>query len=230
MLQDLLSLLFPEVCYACDEPLARGERYICTDCSVKLPYTDLHLHGATELNTLQQRFWGRVPVRFAFAYLHFRPKGRVQRLLHQLKYKGAQELGEHLGKQYGSLLSDHHYASHFDLILPVPLHRLKRRRRGYNQSDGFAKGLSEALQVEWSSSLLVRNTDTDSQTKKSRLDRWQNVEKVFEVRVPEKVSGKRVLLVDDVLTTGATLEACAQALLESGCSEVSIATIAAAQK
>ncbi|MHC2990566.1 hypothetical protein OB13_02805, partial [Pontibacter sp. HJ8] len=214
-------------CYACDNPLARGEKYICTDCNVKLPYTNFHVHGATELNTLQQRFWGKVPVRFAFAYLYFRPKGRVQRLLHRLKYKGAQELGEQLGKRYGALLSDHRYADQFDLILPVPLHRLKLRRRGYNQSDGFAKGLSDALKVEWSSSILVRNTDTATQTKKSRLDRWQNVEKVFEVKKPELVKGKRVLLVDDVLTTGATLEACAVVLLESGCQEVSVATIAA---
>lgn len=228
MLQDFLSLLFPEICHACDQPLARGERFICTECNVKLPYTDLHVHGATEENMLQQRFWGKVPVRFAFAYLHFRPKGRVQRLLHKLKYKGAQELGEHLGKRYGALLSDHQYAEHFDLILPVPLHRLKLRRRGYNQSDGFAKGLAGAMMLEWSNSLLVRTTDTDSQTKKSRLDRWQNVEKVFEVKSPEKLKGKRVLLVDDVLTTGATLEACAQTLLDSGCEEVSIVTIAAA--
>ncbi|WP_299706315.1 ComF family protein [uncultured Pontibacter sp.] len=228
MLQDFLSLLFPEICHACDQPLARGERFICTECNVKLPYTDLHVHGATEQNMLQQRFWGKVPVRFAFAYLHFRPKGRVQRLLHKLKYKGAQELGEHLGKRYGALLSDHQYAEHFDLILPVPLHRLKLRRRGYNQSDGFAKGLAGAMELEWSNRLLVRNIDTDSQTKKSRLDRWQNVESVFEVKSPEKVKGKRVLLVDDVLTTGATLEACAQALLNSGCEEVSVVTIAAA--
>ncbi|SIQ67977.1 ComF family protein [Pontibacter lucknowensis] len=229
MLQDFLSLLFPEICHACDQALTRGERYICTECNVKLPYTDLHLHGATELNYLQQRFWGKVPVRFAFAYLHFKSKGRVQRLLHKLKYKGAEEVGEHLGTRYGSILSDHGYAAHFDLIIPVPLHRLKLRRRGYNQSDGFAKGLSEALQIPWSNKVLERAIDTDSQTKKSRLDRWQNVEQVFVVKKAEEVSGKRILLVDDVLTTGATLEACAHTLLQSGCHEISVTTIAAAQ-
>ncbi|MCP2042987.1 ComF family protein [Pontibacter sp. HSC-36F09] len=228
MFQDFLSLLFPEICHACDQTLARGERYICTECNVKLPYTDLHLHGATELNYLQQRFWGKAPVRFAFSYLHFRSKGRVQRVLHKLKYKGAQELGEHLGRLYGTLLAEHGYAAHFDLVIPVPLHRLKLRRRGYNQSDGFAKGLAEALQIAWSSKVLERVIDTDTQTKKSRLDRWQNVEQVFVVKQAEEVSGKRVLLVDDVLTTGATLEACAHALLQSGCSEVSVTTIAAA--
>lgn len=228
MLHDFLSLLFPEVCHACEQPLARGERLICTECNIKLPYTDLHLHGATELNQLQQRFWGKVQVRFVFAYLHFQPRGRVQRLLHKLKYKGAQELGEHLGKRYGTVLHDYAYASHFDFVLPVPLHRLKLRRRGYNQSDQFAKGLAEALQLPWSSQVLERMLDTDTQTSKNRLDRWQNVAEVFRVKKPEAVEGKRVLLVDDVLTTGATLEACAQVLLQSGCSEVSVVTIAAA--
>ncbi|WP_240676085.1 ComF family protein [Botryobacter ruber] len=228
MLHDLLSLLFPEVCYACDGVLARGEKYICTGCNVKLPYTDFHAHGATELNTLQRRFWGKVPVRFAFAYLHFRAKGRVQRLLHRLKYKGAQELGEHLGLRYGSLLSEYHYPTEFDLVLPVPLHKTKLRKRGYNQSDSFAKGIAGAMKLPWNNNTLVRTTNTETQTRKNRLARWQNVEEVFRVAKPEAVKGKRVLLVDDVLTTGATLEACAVVLLAAGCAEVSVVTIAAA--
>jgi ComF family protein len=228
MFDDLLSLLFPQSCYACDGALARGEKYICTKCSVKLPYTDVHVHGATELNPLQRRFWGKVPVRFAFAYLHFMPKGRVQRLLHKLKYKGAQELGEHLGQRYGSLLSDHRYPEQFDLVVPVPLHKYKLRRRGYNQAESFAKGLAEAMQLPHHGNAMYRAIDTSTQTSKSRLDRWQNVEQVFQVQRPELVQGKRVLLVDDVMTTGATLEACAVALLAAGAAEVSVATIAAA--
>nr|WP_255709825.1 ComF family protein [Pontibacter harenae] len=208
--------------------MARGEKFICTDCSVKLPYTDFHVHGATERNPLQRRFWGKVPVRFAFAYLYFRPKGRVQRLLHQLKYRGAQELGEHLGKLYGSLLSDHHYATEFDLILPVPLHKLKLRKRGYNQSDAFAKGLADAMHLPWSNKILIRNVNTSTQTQKTRIDRWQNVEQVFQVNQPSEVKGKRILLVDDVMTTGATLEACAIALLAEGATEISVTTIASA--
>lgn len=228
MFSDLLSLLFPEYCYACDGPLARGERYICTDCSIKLPYTDSHVHGATEHNPLQKRFWGKVPVRFAFSYLHFRPKGRVQRLLHKLKYKGAQELGVHLGQLYGSVLSENFYAAHFDLILPVPLHRQKLRKRGYNQADSFARGLAHTMELPWSSKVLVRTMHTQTQTKKSRFERWQNVEQVFAVQDAEKVNAKRVLLVDDVMTTGATLEACALVLLKAGATEVSVVTIAAA--
>ncbi|TXK51361.1 ComF family protein [Pontibacter qinzhouensis] len=208
--------------------MARGEDFICTDCNVKLPYTEYHVHGGTAENQLLKRFWGKVPVRFAFAYLHFISKGRVQRLLHELKYRGAEELGDHLGYRYGSLLSDHQYNSHFDLVVPVPLHQSKLRKRGYNQSDSFAEGLARALQLPWSNRTLERTANTDTQTKKGRLERWQNVEDIFVVRKPELVQGKRILLVDDVMTTGATLEACAIALLAAGCVEVSVAAIAAA--
>ena len=228
MFDDLLSLLFPRSCYACDGAMARGEKYICTKCSVKLPYTDSHVHGATELNPLQRRFWGKVPVRFAFSYLYFQPKGRVQRMLHKLKYKGAQELGEHLGQRYGSLLSEYAYAAHFDVVVPVPLHKYKLRRRGYNQSESFSRGLADAMQLPHNTRVLLRILDTSTQTKKSRLDRWQNVEQVFRVQQPELVQGRHILLVDDVMTTGATLEACAVALLAAGAAEVSVATIAAA--
>ncbi|GHA64722.1 ComF family protein [Pontibacter akesuensis] len=228
MFKDLLNLLFPESCYACTDGLARGEKYICTSCSVKLPYTNFHAHGDTELNPLQRRFWGKVPVQFAFSYLHFVPKGRVQRLLHQLKYKGAQELGEHLGQRYGSLLSEHKYNEQFEVVVPVPLHENKLRRRGYNQAACFARGLGASMNLPCREHALTRTMATDTQTRKNRLDRWQNVEHVFAVAKPELVQGKHVLLVDDVVTTGATLEACARALLAAGAAEVSVAAIAAA--
>lgn len=228
MFQDLLALFFPESCFACNGALARGEAFICTACNVKLPYTDFHVYGGTEQNPLQRRFWGKVPVRFAFSYLYFRSKGRVQRLLHQLKYKGAKDLGEHLGQRYGSILQEHQYHEQFDLIVPVPLHKYKLRKRGYNQSEHFAIGLAAAMDVPVKADLLIRTINTTTQTHKNRLSRWQNVEQVFKVTEPDQVAGKHILIVDDVLTTGATLEACAVALLEAGAAEVSIATIAAA--
>ncbi|MBC5774587.1 ComF family protein [Pontibacter sp. KCTC 32443] len=208
--------------------MAHGERYICTECNIKLPYTDFHEHGTTEHNPLQRRFWGKVPVRFAFSYLYFNSKGSVQRLLHQLKYKGAKELGEHLGLRYGSILQEYQYHDQIDLIVPVPLHKQKQRKRGYNQSEWFAKGIGAAMGVPAKADVLKRTINTTTQTQKNRLSRWQNVEQVFEVTKPEQVKGRRVLIVDDVLTTGATLEACAITLLAAGATEVSIATIAAA--
>ncbi|MEJ8757537.1 ComF family protein [Pontibacter sp. H259] len=228
MFQDLLALFFPESCYACNGALARGEKFICTNCNIKLPYTDFHEYGGTELNPLQRRFWGKVPVRFAFSYLYFQSKGSVQRLLHQLKYKGAKELGEHLGKRYGSILQEYHYHEQFDLIVPVPLHKYKLRKRGYNQSEHFALGLAVVMDVPLKANVLVRTINTTTQTHKDRYNRWQNVEQVFEVVKPELIKDKHILIVDDVLTTGATLEACAVALLNAGASEISIATIAAA--
>lgn len=228
LFQDLVGLLFPETCYACNGAMTFGEQYICTECLVKLPYTNYHVHGATEYNPLQRRFWGKVPVRFVFSYLHFKPKGRVQRLLHQLKYKGASNLGMYLGKRYGAILKDHQLEEQFDLIIPVPLHKQKQLKRGYNQSDSFAEGLASAMNLPVQLKALKRTINTTSQTNKSRLDRWQNVEQVFQVHEPGLVKGKRALLVDDVMTTGATLEACAIVLLASGCAEVSVVTIAAA--
>jgi len=225
--QDFISLLFPGYCYACQESLAKGENVICTNCRLKLPYTNVHLQEKAD-NLLLHRFFGKVPVKQAFAYLYFRRSGRVQHLLHALKYKGVQEIGELLGNWYGRQLREINFNAELDLILPVPLHRQKKQKRGYNQADSFARGLSSALEVPWHDQVLIREKNTSSQTNKSRPERWANVAEVFKVAQPELVVGKRILLVDDVLTTGATLEACALMVLQAGAKEVSISTIAAA--
>lgn len=175
------------------------------------------------------RLAGRLPIRHGWAFLKFQKGGVVQRLLHQLKYNNCPEIGERLGKAYGRELSDTLLAGEFDLIVPVPLHRSRQRQRGYNQSAYFAKGLSEALQVPWDESISIRTHATASQTRKNRADRWENVRHVFDVRTAISVQGKRILLVDDVITTGATLEACGQHLLDCGCASVSVACIAEAQ-
>ena len=161
------------------------------------------------------------------SFFKFTKAGSVQQILHALKYRSMPELGQMLGIIYGEELKTAGYDTRFDLILPVPLHAFKKKRRGYNQSEEFGKGLSKALSVTCSDEILMRNTSTSTQTKKSRFRRWENVKNVFEVRRPAEVDGKRILLVDDVVTTGATLEAVGQALLNSGCKELSIACIAA---
>jgi ComF family protein len=228
LLTDLLALFFPHVCLACQEPLVAGERHLCTVCRAELPYTDYHLLPADQ-NPLSRRFWGKLPVAHTLSYLRFLQHGRVQHLLHQLKYQGQQGVGKALGQLYGAELATAGLAPTFDLIVPVPLHRRKLARRGFNQADAFAEGLAAALSCPWSATALRRTEYTDSQTRKSRAERWENVATVFEVPRPLAVAGRHILLVDDVLTTGATLEACGAALLAAGASQLSIATIACAE-
>jgi len=224
---DFLTLLFPEYCYACERTLARGETIICTHCRLRLPYTNVHL-AEPQHNVLAVRFFGKVPIQHTLAYLYFNRAGRVQRLLHALKYKGVQEVGITLGNWYGHNLREAGFAEAFDVIVTVPLHPRKQRQRGYNQTDSFAQGLAAALALPWSGQALKRTQYTASQTRKSRPERWANVEQVFQVNKPELIAEKRILLVDDVITTGATLEACALMLLNAGCRQVSVCTIAAA--
>ncbi|RTQ48433.1 ComF family protein [Hymenobacter gummosus] len=227
-LSDFVALIFPRTCLACQQSLARGENHLCTACRTELPYTDYHRLAPAD-NPLARRFWGRVPMEHVLSYLRFLRRGRVQHLLHQLKYQGQQEVGTALGQMYGQELATHGLSGGLDLILPVPLHRRKLAKRGYNQSDTFAEGLSLGLTVPWSADTLRRTSFTASQTRKSRAERWQNVAEVFEVAQPGAVAGKHVLIVDDVLTTGATLEACAVKVLDAGASAVSVATIACAE-
>ncbi|QMU31071.1 ComF family protein [Adhaeribacter radiodurans] len=227
LVADFISLLFPEDCLACHELLARGETTICTDCRVNLPYTNSHLLTGAK-SELLSRFYNKVPVKHALAYLTFTRSGRVQQLLHALKYNGHEEVGEILGNWYGADLKEYQYQEQFDLIVPVPLHKKKLRKRGYNQSDSFAKGLAQVLDTHWQPNVLERLADTSTQTKKTRLERWQNVGQLFSVIQPEMVKNQRILLVDDVMTTGATLEACALVLLDAKAAAVSVAAIAAA--
>lgn len=224
---DFISLLFPQECLACSELLGRGEKSICTDCRINLPYTNSHLVAGTD-NELLQRFYNKVPIKHAFAYLYFTRSGRVQKLLHALKYQGHEEVGETLGNWYAAELKENNYSQQWDLVIPVPLHALKLKKRGYNQSDSFAKGLAQILKIEWQPHILKRLANTSTQTKKTRLERWQNVGELFRVENPSAIQNKHILLVDDVMTTGATLEACALVLLKAGAQEVSVAAIAAA--
>ncbi|MCB2378590.1 ComF family protein [Hymenobacter sp. BT635] len=226
---DFVGLIFPQVCLACSEALTRGEDHICTACRAQLPYTDYHKLPEAA-NPIARRFWGKVPVTHALSYLRFLRHGRVQHLLHQLKYQGQRDVGQVLGRWYGTELTQQGLNQEFDLIVPVPLHPRKLAKRGFNQSDCFAEGLSASLQVPWDAAALCRTEHTSSQTQKNRTQRWQNVATVFEVANKASVVGKHVLVVDDVLTTGATLEACVAVLLAAGCRQVSIATIACAEQ
>lgn len=221
---DFLAFLFPEECRACAGELAMSEEVICSHCRIKLPYTNFHLSPTD--NELQKVFWGRIPVQLAVAYLKFQEKSRVQRLLHQLKYKGQEEIGEVIGRWYGSNLKQENAFKAIDAVVPIPLHKSKLHQRGYNQVTGFAKEIAKALDVPVTEQALSKNKSSGTQTRKNRQARWEAMRELYVIKEADRIIGKHVLLVDDVVTTGATLEACAAALLKGGANAVSIAAIA----
>jgi ComF family protein len=223
---DFVGLFFPNCCAGCDESLAKGEELICTRCILEMPRTRYHLDAE---NPFYQKLRVRLPVTYVVSMFKFVKAGAVQNILHTLKYRNTPELGQLLGKVYGNELKASEYDNKFDLIVPVPLHKYKKERRGYNQSEEFGKGLSSSLNIPCSDEIMQRLQVTSTQTKKSRLKRWENVKEVFAIKDPGLVLGKRILLVDDVVTTGATLEAAGNVLLNQGCASLSIACIAATQ-
>ncbi|WOK06209.1 ComF family protein [Imperialibacter roseus] len=223
---DFVSLIFPENCISCGELLVRGEDHLCTACRYQLPIVD----EAIRDSLLTNKFVYEPKISFVDAFLTFKKSGITQKLLHQLKYKGNRELGVMLGAWYGNQLTEKPGFSAFDIIVPVPLHKRKLRIRGYNQSMAIAEGLSVATQKPVDAELLVRSKFTSTQTKKQKVDRWQNVENIFGVTSPESVKGKKVLLVDDVLTTGSTLSSCASALISAGAEGIGICALAVSHK
>lgn len=223
---DFGHLIFPDCCLMCDGSLVKGEKHLCLHCHYNLPLTNYHCQPD---NPLSLRFRGKVPVKYAWAYLKFTKGGRVQNALHQLKYNGKQEMGQLLAQWYGLELKKWNLSQQMDLIIPVPLHASKLKKRGYNQCDPIARGLSQTTGIAWNAGALRRNIANRTQTKLGRMERHANTQRIFEVADHEAVAGKRILLVDDVVTTGSTLEACANALLEAKCADVSIACLAVAQ-
>jgi len=225
MLKAFLSLIFPKICSACGNGLYDTEDCICTLCQYQLPKTDFHLNPD---NPIIKLFWGRADIFSASSCYKFSKGSKVQHLIHQLKYRGQKEIGKTIGKFYGSELKESALFNSVNTIMPVPLHPKKLRKRGYNQSDSFAEGLAESMKVESDLKNLVRTIATETQTKKSRFARFKNVDSIFAIKNSEKLEGKHILLVDDVVTTGSTLEACANKLLEIQGTKVSVVTIACA--
>lgn len=225
LLEDFIALFYPRCCFSCNEPLMKGEELLCSSCLIQLPKTSYHRWAE---NPVMSRLAGRLPLHVAFAFLKFMKGGVVQRLLHELKYNNRPEIGVRIGNLYGQELLEAGFNNSFDLIVPVPLHRSRLRKRGYNQSAKFAEGLAAVLGVPWEESIAVRMHSTTTQTRKGRAARWQNVGEAFSAASKEQIRGKRILLVDDVITTGATLEACGQHLVENQCASLSIACIAEA--
>jgi competence protein ComFC len=220
---DFMSLFYPRLCLACQSNAPVKSNILCVRCSYKLPQTRFHL---LEENAFTERFWGRLPLEAGASLYRFTKGGSVQNLIHQLKYKGRKEVGLKTGQFYGQQLKQSPLFQKIDLILPVPLHPKKKHQRGYNQSDMIARGLSGSMHVPWSDKILIRASFTETQTRKSRMERLENVSQAFDLCHVSSIKGKHLLLVDDVITTGATLETCALKILEIPGTKVSMVTLA----
>ena len=203
-----------------------NENVICTPCRYSLPVTNFHLQPD---NSVARQFWGKVNLQAAYALYYFTKGGKVQNLVHHLKYKGMQQVGYITGNIAAEKLIRNEIFYSVDVIIPVPLHKKRLKQRGYNQSTCFAEGLAQKLNAVVDDKSLVRTQATETQTKKGRFTRFENMQEVFAVINPEKLVNKHVLLVDDIVTTGSTLEACAIELLKIEGLKLSIATIAYAE-
>lgn len=225
-IEDFISLLYPRVCASCGNSLFKHENIICTYCLYHLPKSNYHL---LEGNPLDKVFWGRVSIEKTASLYTFHKKSHVQHLIHQLKYKGRMDVGIKLGEILGADLAQCADYNDVTLVIPVPLHPGKQRKRGYNQSEQFAIGIARSMKIEMDAASLIRTVNTETQTRKSRFARWENVKEIFRVTDAEKLKNRHLLLVDDVITTGATLESAAHTLLEVEGVKVSVACIAYAR-
>ncbi len=208
-LEDFAALFYPQICNGCGQVLFKNEKLICTVCLFKLPQTNYHLNPE---NRMVMQFWGRFRFETAAAFLYFKKGGSVQNLMHQLKYNNTPELAHLLGELYGNhLIKQPDYAL-CDAIIPVPIHASRLKKRGYNQSEEFANGLAEKLLIPVINNVLIKKRASESQTTKSRFSRFENLKETFLLTSVTEIANKRILLVDDTITTGATLEACANVL------------------
>ncbi len=223
MLKNLLNLLFPKLCNGCNSLLLHHEIIICSSCRHGLPLTQ---HHKLEYNYTTKKFYGIISVEFCASMLYFHKEGMVQNIIHNLKYRNQQKIGTVLGNWYAEDLKEISKKHGFSEIIPVPLHKKRLQERGYNQVTTFCEALAKNLQISFNDSLLHRNLYSKTQTKKNKEQRNKNAKSLFDVTFTEADYGKHFLLIDDVITSGATLEACAKALLKIPDAKISIVTIA----
>ena len=223
MFHDFVNLLYPPACHICEAELLKNENIICSSCLHDLPVTSYHLDND---NPVKKVFYGRIKLENATALLHFRKKSGVQHLIHDLKYRGHREIGSFLGKWLGEELSETDNYKNIDMVIPVPLHKSKLKQRGFNQVEDFGKEIAKTLNASYQDDILLKITSTQTQTLKGRLSRWGKLEETLCIKNSEKVKGKHILIVDDLVTTGATLEACGHKLAEIPNIRLSIATMA----
>ena len=224
IINGMAGLFWPNVCACCSTGLMRGEEYVCSHCMYELPVTNFYRYHD---NPVAQTFWGRVMVEHATACYYFRKGNRVQKLIHQVKYKGQKEMGEMLGREMGKSLRGSCF-NEVDIVVPVPLHPKKLRVRGYNQSEWIARGVANVMDKPIDVKTLTRNIFTETQTRKKRFDRWENVDTGFGLTNLKTFAGQHILIIDDVITTGATIEACMHTVLSVPNVKVSMAALAIA--
>lgn len=225
MLKSIINLFFPKVCYACHNLLNDNEDTICMDCRHDLPITNFHFDNN---DSVAKVLYGRAKIENGTALFRFEKKGNVQRLIHNLKYKDHEHIGFVLGNWLGGELKTLESYKNIDVVIPVPLHKNKLKKRGYNQVALFGQQVAEALNADYLDDVLVKVTNTKSQVNKKRLARWTNSDELFTLKNIEAIDNKHILVVDDIITTGATLEACISILNQAKNIKISIATMAIA--
>lgn len=227
ILSGTLHLFYPHICTGCGSDILDKENLLCLSCTENLPATSFALQAG---NPVEKAFWGRIAVTAAHSQYYFSKESLIQHLIHQLKYKNNKEIGIYLGELTGSTLFAGNRFKNIDMLVPLPLFPDKEHKRGYNQATVICDGISRSMQVPVNTGNVVRQRYTGTQTRKHRDERWQNVEGSFIVKDPAALKGKNILLVDDVITTGATLEACGSTILEAEAAGLYIATLAYADK
>lgn len=224
--QAFLSLFFPRCCIVCGNSLAKGESCLCVRCNMDLPRTDLHKQKD---NAVEKLFWGKIPLERATSFFYYRKGSDFRNILHRLKYGGQKEIGEVMGRCMATELLPYHFFSGIDVIIPVPLHSKKQHMRGYNQSEWIARGISAISGIPVDTTSVSRTKNTVTQTRKTVFARWENVDQTFMLHLPERFVGKHLLIIDDVLTTGATTVACASAFKGVEGVRISVLTLAVAE-
>lgn len=225
MFKALINLFFPKVCYACLNVLADNQNTICTSCRHTLPITNFHFNND---DTVAKALYGRAKIEQGTALFRFEKKGPVQQLIHGLKYRGYENIGLVLGNWLGGELKTIPEYQNIDMVIPVPLHKKKLKKRGYNQVAKFGQQIAQQLGASYSDDILLKVSNTKSQTTKQRFARWQDSNTLFTLNNPASINNKHILLVDDIITTGATMEACIKILIQANNVKVSLACMAIA--
>lgn len=220
-----IHLFYPNNCILCGEPMVTGEKHLCVLCLHKLPQTN---EVDLVSNQTAQLFYGKIPFKYASSFLFFRKGSDVQELIHALKYKGNKYLAYYLGRMAAKKLLTQKSYTPIDYIIPIPLHKKRLRERGYNQAEWIAKGVASVLNKPIDTTTLIRCKHNETQTKKSVFERWKNVHYIFDITDASHLNQKHILIVDDVITTGATIEAAAQTILKEASTEISLFSIALA--